>query len=163
MSITSGICDRFKNGLMKGEYGNLHAVDRVKVALLTTSANQDPTVDNYGELDSDEVASGNNYTRDSSANMLEPDLTASGMGASAAKANHTGGNTVAVLDFKQKDFSSVTLTTRGALLYLSSAGADTEKLAIALVDFGTSVTASSGNLSLIFPNATQQSGFIRLG
>jgi len=89
---------------------------------------------------------------------------------SSSGTNYTaGGNTltnngvavasnVGYVDFADTTFSSVTLTSVGALIYKG-----TSNEAVLVLDFGGSKTATNGDFVIQFPTANSSSAIIRLG
>jgi hypothetical protein len=58
---------------------------------------------------------------------------------------------VARCDFNDRSFTGVTLTARGALIYNTSAAVSNS--AVAVLDFGSDKTATSGTFTIQFPAA----------
>jgi len=143
MAITQAICNTFKQQLFQAQH-NFDAVggDTFYLALYTSSATIDASTTVY--TTSDEVSSvGTNYPAGGSA------LTSLGVSLSSA---------TAFLDFTDLTFPNVTLTARGCLIYN-----DTNAYkAVAVFDFGSDKTATSGDFTVIFPAATSSTAVIRL-
>ena len=66
--------------------------------------------------------------------------------------------TTAFLDFADEVFSTLTLSARGAIIYNSSAS----NKAIAVFDFGSTVTATNGDFTVVFPTADASNAVIRI-
>ena len=66
---------------------------------------------------------------------------------------------IALVDFADLTFSSVTLSAVGALIYKSSSGNE----AVLVLDFGGTKTATNGDFVVQFPTANSSSAIIRLG
>jgi len=84
----------------------------------------------------------------------------------------TGGNSLtnvtpalstdtAVCDFSDTNWSSATITARGALIYNSNATPDNEQ-AVCVLDFGGDKTCTGGTFTIQFPLPTDSAGIIRL-
>ena len=121
MAITQAMCTSFKKELMTAVHNFTTTTGNTfKLALFRATASIVGTfgagTTNYSAMGADE-ASGTNYTAGGS-NLTNVTPTSSG--------------TTALTDFADLVFTNVTITTRGALIYNSSA---TNK-AVAVFDFG---------------------------
>ena len=67
-------------------------------------------------------------------------------------------STVAFTDFSDLSFTGVTLTARGALIYNTSFS----NSAVAVLNFGSDKTATSGTFTIQFPAFTNTSAIIRI-
>jgi hypothetical protein len=74
-----------------------------------------------------------------------------------------GGTSVAtntaIVDFADRSFTGVTLTARGALIYNDTASGDP---AVAVLDFGSDKSATSGTFTIQFPAFTTSAAIIRI-
>ncbi len=144
MAITTAMCTSFKSELM----GGTHDLDTdvLKLALIkdTPTGTYDATTTNYSDVtgNSDE-ATGTNYTTGGQA--LD--------GATIA----TSGTT-AYLDFTDEVFADVTVSADGCIIYNSSKA----NRAIAVIDFGGTVAATAGDLTIEFPTADASNAIIRI-
>ena len=144
MAITTAMCTSFKSELL----GGVHDLDTdvLKLALIkdTPTGTYDATTTNYSDVtgNSDE-ATGTNYT--AGGNTLD--------GATIA----TSGTT-AYLDFTDEVFADVTVSADGCIIYNSSQG----NKAIAVIDFGGTVAATAGDLTIEFPTADASNAIIRI-
>jgi hypothetical protein len=144
MAITTAMCTSFKSELM----GGTHDLDTdvLKLALIkdTPTGTYDATTTNYSDVtgNSDE-ATGTNYTTGGQA--LD--------GATIA----TSGTT-AYLDFTDEVFADVTVSADGCIIYNSSKS----NRAIAVIDFGGTVAATAGDLTIEFPTADASNAIIRI-
>ena len=158
----SGITDAFKRQLLLGSFGDLSSTT-LRVALIKLNSELDTANSNtsthpttadmnlYGDLSANgafEVNEAGNYQQNDTFNNLSGNAV-------------TLSNNTAILDFSDKIFSNVTLSTRGALIYKHDSNA-ANRHTVALINFGGDITANSGNLTLTFPDATSSTGFIRL-
>lgn len=144
MAITTAMCNSFKQELL----GGIHDLDTntIKLALIKAS----PT-GTYG-------ASTTNYS-DVTGNSDE----ASGTGYSAGGQTLDGATislsgSTAILDFTDEVFSDVTVSTDGCIIYNSSQS----NKAIAVIDFGGTVSATAGDLTIEFPAAGASTAIVRI-
>lgn len=144
MAITTAMCTSFKEELL----GGLHDLDTddIKIALIKESptGTYDATTTNYSDVtgDSDE-ASGSGY---------------SAGGQSLGSASITTSETTAFVDFADEVFEDVTLSADGCIIY----NASNSNSAIAVIDFGGTVSASAGDLTIEFPAADASNAIIRI-
>jgi hypothetical protein len=144
MTITSAVCNSFKTEVL----GGTHDLDTdvIKIALIksTPVGTYGAATTNYSEVtgDSDE-ASGTGYT--AGGNTLS--------GATIT----LDGNT-AIVDFADTVWSSATVSADGAIIYNSS---KTNK-AVAVIDFGGTVTSTAGDFTIQFPVAGAATAIIAL-
>ena len=147
MAITQAMSTSFKQQLLVAVHNFTTTTGNTfKLALFRATASIVGTfgagTTNYSDMGADE-ASGTNYTAGGS-NLTNVTPTSSG--------------TTALTDFADLVFTNVTITTRGALIYNSSA---TNK-AVAVFDFGGDKTATAGDMTIIFPTADASNAIIRL-
>ena len=141
MAITQAMCTSFKKELLEAVHNfKLSGGDTFKIALFTSSASLDATTTAYST--SNEVsgagysAGGNTLTR------IDPATS----------------GTTAFTDFANTTWSSATITARGAVSYNST---DSDK-AVAVLDFGSDKSSSSGDFTIQFPTADSSSAIIRI-
>ena len=144
MAITTAMCNSFNEELL----GGVHDLDTdsLKIALIKASptGTYDATTTNYSDVtgNSDE-ATGTNYTAGGQV-LDNPVITL------------TSGT--AYVDFADEVFSNLTISADGAILYNSS----NANRAIAVFDFGGTVTATSGDFTIVFPTNDQNNAVIRI-
>ena len=144
MAITTAMCTSFKGELL----GGTHDLDThtLKLALIKDSptGTYGAATTNYSDVtgNSDE-ASGTNYT-------------AGGQTLDGATISTTG--TTAIVDFTDEVFSNVTTSADGCIIYNSSAS----NKAICVIDFGGTVSATAGDLTIEFPAADASNAVIRI-
>ena len=144
MAITTAMCSSFKQELL----GGVHDLDTdtLKIALIkaSPSGTYDATTTNYSDVtgNSDE-ASGTGYSA-GGGTLDSPAISLSG--------------TTAFVDFADEAFSNVTVSADGCIIYNSSQS----NKAIAVFDFGGTVSATSGTLTVQFPTANATNAVIRL-
>jgi hypothetical protein len=144
MAITTAMCNSFKQELL----GGTHDLDTdvLKIALIKSSM-----AGTYG-------ASTTNYS-DVTGNSDE----ASGTGYSAGgqnldSATITLDGSTAIVDFADEVFSTVTVSVDGCIIYNSSQG----NKAICVIDFGGTVSAVAGNITIQFPTADASNAIVRI-
>ena len=144
MAITTAMCTSFKGELL----GGTHDLDThtLKLALIkdSPSGTYGAATTNYSDVtgNSDE-ATGTNYT-------------AGGQNLDGATISTTG--TTAIVDFTDEVFSNVTTSADGCIIYNSSAS----NKAICVIDFGGTVSATAGDLTIEFPAADASNAVIRI-
>jgi hypothetical protein len=132
----------FKVQLLNGEQN--FSADTFKIALYTSAATLDANTTAY--TTSDEVATGGNYV-------------AGGEDLSVTTTPTNGGSgTTAYIDFADVTWSAATITARGALIYNSNAS----NAAVAVLDFGSDKSSTSGDFTVQFPAATNTTAIIRI-
>ena len=144
MAITTAMCTSFKGELL----GGTHDLDThtLKIALIkaSPSGTYGAATTNYSNVtgNSDE-ASGTNYS-------------AGGQNLDGATISTTG--TTAIVDFTDEVFTNVTTSADGCIIYNSSAS----NKAICVIDFGGTVSATAGDLTIQFPTADASNAVIRI-
>ena len=143
MAITQAMATSFKVGILDGTFDFSSGTAQVfEIALFTSSATLDATTTAYST--SDEVV-GTGYT--AGGNTL------------TISANPASSGTTAFLDFADTTWSSATITARGALIYLADGATDH---AVAVLDFGSNKTSTSGTFTIQFPTPTATGAIIRI-
>lgn len=144
MAITTAMCNTFKQELL----GGVHDLDTnsLKVALIkaSPSGSYGAATTNYSDVtgNSDE-ASGTNYS-------------AGGQVLDSASITLSG--STAFVDFADEVFSNLTISADGAIIYNSSQG----NKAIAVFNFGSTVTSTAGDFTVVFPTADASNAVIRI-
>ena len=144
MAITTAMCTSFKGELL----GGTHDLDThtLKIALIkaSPSGTYGAVTTNYSDVtgNSDE-SSGTNYS-------------AGGQNLDGATISTTG--TTAIVDFTDEVFTNVTTSADGCIIYNSSAS----NKAICVIDFGGTVSATAGDLTIQFPTADASNAVIRI-
>lgn len=144
MAITTAMCNSFKEELL----GGVHDLDTdsLKIALIkdTPTGTYGAATTNYSDVtgNSDE-ATGTNYT-------------AGGQVLDTATITLSG--STAFVDFADEVFTNLTISADGAIIYNASQG----NAAIAVFDFGGTVTATSGDFTVVFPTADASNAVIRI-
>ena len=144
MAITTAMCTSFKSELL----GGLHDLDTdsLKLALIkaSPSGTYGAATTNYSNVTgaSDE-ASGTNYTAGGQA-----------LGSAAIAVS----GTTATVDFADEVFSNVTTSASGCIIYNTA----NSNSAICVIDFGGTVSATAGDLTIQFPTADASNAVIRI-
>ena len=150
MGITTAMCNSFKQELL----GGVHDLDTdvLKIALIkdTPTGTYNKSTTNYSDVtgNSDE-ATGANYTAGGQALSAPTDGSTSIINLA---------NDVAFLDFVDEVFQDVTVSADGAILYNSSQG----NKAIAVFDFGGTITSTAGDFTIVFPDQNSSNAVIRI-
>lgn len=141
-TITTAMCNSFKEELLGGTHDL--DTDTLKIALIKESPtnNFGAGTTNFSDLGSDE-ASGTGYTS-GGQNLDSATITLSG--------------STAFVDFDDEVFSTVSLSSDGALIYNSSQS----NKAVAVFSFGSTVSATNGDFTIVFPTADASNAVIRI-
>ncbi len=141
MAITSAIPTSFKQELLVGTH-NFTATsgNAFKLALYTSSATLGASTTAFTTTGQ---ASGTNYT--------------SG-GATVTSVTPTTSGTTALTDFADLSFTTATITAMGALIYNST----NSNKAVAVLDFVSNKTSTSGTFTIQFPTADASNAIIRI-
>ena len=144
MAITTAMCNSFKQELLGGTHDL--DTDTLNIALIKASpaGTYNASTTNYSDVTgaSDE-ASGTGYS-------------AGGQALDGATISLDG--STAIVDFTDEVFSTVTLSTDGCIIYNSSQS----NKAICVIDFGGTVSAVAGNLTIQFPTADASNAIVRI-
>lgn len=140
MSITAAVCNSFKQELLAMTPHT--AADVYKIAYYTSTATLSKSTTAYSATN--EVANSGSY--------------AAG-GITLVGFTVTLDTDTAVLDWTTDPVvTTFTGTARGALIYNSSRS----NKAVAVLDFGSDITATNGTFTVTFPAATAAAGLVRI-
>ena len=145
-TITTAMCNSFKQELL----GGVHDLDThtLKIALIKPSptGNFNKSTTNYSDLtaNSDE-ATGTNYS-------------AGGQVLDSPVISIPSGSDTAIVDFADEVFSTLTLSADGAIMY----NASQSNKAIAVFNFGSTISATNGDFTVVFPTADASNAVIRI-
>jgi hypothetical protein len=144
MAITTAMCTSFKSELLGGTHDL--DTDSIKLALIkaTPTGTYNAATTNYSDVtgNSDE-ATGTGYS-------------AGGQVLDGATISTDG--TTAIVDFTDEVFNDVTVSADGCIIYNASQA----NKAIAVIDFGGTVSATAGDLTIEFPAADASNAVIRI-
>jgi hypothetical protein len=147
MAITTAMCTSFKQELL----GGVHDLDShtLKLALIkpSMSGTYGAATTNYSDVtgNSDE-ASGTNYQ---SGGGTHGTLTGAAIAVNG---------TTAHVDFTDTKFENVTISAAGCIIYNTNAS----NKAICVIDFGGTVSATAGDLTIEFPSPGASTSVIRI-
>ena len=142
MAITQAVCTSFKQEiLVEGHDFTATTGDTFKIALYTSSATLSASTTAYSS--SNEVSNSGTYTA-GGGNLTSVTPTTSG--------------TTAICDFADASFTSATITARGALIF-NDTNSDT---AVAVLDFGSDKSSTSGDFTIQFPTPDATNAIIRI-
>ena len=145
MAITQAVANAFKKQLLEGDHNFAQTTgNKFKLALYVSTATLNSSTTAYNI--SGEVPDSGQYAAGGGALVNNGTSVASG---------------VAIVDFADLSFTGVTLTARGALIYNTSSA--TTNAAVAVLDFGSDKTATSGTFTIQFPAFTTSAAILRIG
>ena len=137
------MCTSFKVELLKGIHDfTASSGDTFKIALYTNSA-----------------AFRANTTAYTTANEVSNSGTYSAGGGILVSATPVASGVVAVCDFADISFTEATITAYGALIYNSSASGNP---AVAVLDFTSAKTSTTGTFTISFPAPGSSSAIVRI-
>ena len=137
------MCTSFKKELLTGTHNfTASSGNTFKIALYTNSASFNAATTAY--TSSNEVSNSGSYTAG---------------GGALTNVTPTTSGTTALTDFADKDFTSATITARGALIYNDSASGDPT---VAVLDFGADKTSTTGTFTIQFPTPDATNAIIRI-
>jgi len=146
LAITQAMCTSFKDQLLEGVHDfRSSGGDTFKLALYTSSATLDATTTAYSATN--EVANSGTY--------------AAG-GGTLTNISPTTSGTTAFTDFSDLSFTSATITARGALIYNTTPAHTYTNAAVAVLDFGSDKTSTTGTFTIQFPTADASNAIIRI-
>ena len=141
------MCTSFKKALLDGEMDfSANTTDTFSIALYTNSATLNAATSDYVNNTTGQVANGNGYTTGGKQLTISQAPTSTG--------------TTVFLSFGTINWTSSTITARGALIYRSS-GANTNT-AVAVLDFLADKSSSNGTFEIQFPTNNATSAIIRI-
>jgi hypothetical protein len=142
MAITQAVPNTFKQQLFQGGHNFTAASGNVfKLALYTSAATLNSATTVY--TSTNEVPSSGQYSTGGGVLTNVSPLVSSG---------------VAFVDFADISFTNVTITARGALIYNTS----NSNAAVAVLDFTSDKTATSGTFTVQFPADTSSAAILRI-
>lgn len=137
------MCTSFKKELLQGKHNfTASSGNTFKLALYTNSASFTAATTAY--TSSNEVSNSGSY---------------SAGGGALTNVTPTSSGTTAFTDFADLEFTSATITARGALIYNDSAAGDPT---VAVLDFGADKTSTTGTFTIQFPTADATNAIIRI-
>jgi len=149
MAITQAMCTSFKTELMTATHNFATNGNTFKLALYAEgSGGKSSTTATLGAATTaftttGEVASSGTYVTG---------------GLALTKVAPTSSGTTAFTDFADRSFTTATITAMGALIYNDTNG----DKAVAVLDFGSNKTSTSGTFTIQFPTADATNAIIRI-
>ena len=145
MAITQAVANSFKQEVLEGKHDFQYTGgDTFKLALYTSAATLSSATTAY--TSTGEVAASGEYSA-GGGELVKPNPSTSVSSG------------VAIVDFADLSFTGVTITARGALIYNTSS----TNAAVAVLDFGSDKTATSGTFTIQFPAFTTSAAILRIG
>ena len=136
------MCTSFKVEILKGVHNFSTGGSSFKLALYDNSASFTAATTAY--TTTNEVAASGSY--------------AAG-GGTLTNVTPVSSGTTAITDFGDLSFTTATITARGALIYNDTATGDPT---VAVLDFGSDKSSTSGTFTIVFPAATATGAIIRI-
>lgn len=137
------MCTSFKTEILRAVHNfTASSGNTFKLALYTNSASFTAATTAYTATN--EVANSGSY---------------SAGGGTLVSVTPTSSGTTAFCDFADLDFTSATITARGALIYNSSAAGNPT---VAVLDFGADKTSTNGTFTIQFPTADATNAIVRI-
>jgi hypothetical protein len=106
------------------------------------------------------------FTAATTAYTSSDEVSASGSysagGGTLTRIDPTTSGTTAFTDFADLTFTSATITARGALIYNSTPTHTYTNPVVAVLDFGSDKTSTSGDFQIVFPTADASNAIIRI-
>ena len=150
MAIAQAMCTSFKKELLEGVHNfKLSCGDTFKLALYAEGG---------GGKSSTTATLGATTTAFTTTGEVANSGSYSSGGGTLTRVDPTTSGTTAFTDFADLSFTTATITAMGALIYNSS---DSNK-AVAVLDFTSNKTSTSGTFTIQFPTANGSSAIIRI-
>ena len=149
MAITQAMCTSFKTQLLTATHNFATNGNAFKLALYAIgSGGKSNTTATLGAtttvlVTTGEVASSGTYVTG---------------GLALTKVAPTASGTTAITDFGDRSFTTASITARGALIYNDTNG----NKAVAVLDFGSNKTSTSGTFTIQFPAFDASNAIIRI-
>jgi len=153
MAISQAMCSSFKQELLGGTH-NLVS-NSCKLALFTSSATLSAATTAYAAPSSASAVPTSTHEVSTGGSS---NYTAAGLALANPVVSRPSSGTTATVDFDNRVFSNVTLTARGCLIYNDTVS----DKAVAVLDFGSDKTATSGDFTIVFPANDANNAIIRL-
>jgi len=145
MAITQAVANSFKKELLEGVHKFQYTSgDTFKLALYSSTATLNSATTAY--TSTGEVPASGQYVA-GGGTLVKPNPSTSVASG------------VAIVTFSDLSFTGVTITARGALIYNTS----TSNAAVAVLDFTSDKTATSGTFTIQFPAFTTSAAILRIG
>jgi hypothetical protein len=140
------MCTSFKDELLEGVHDfRSSGGDTFKLALYTNSSSFTAATTAYTATN--EVANSGTY---------------SAGGGTLTNISPAVSGTTAFTDFSDLSFTSATITARGALIYNTTPAHTYTNPTVAVLDFGSDKTSTTGTFTIQFPTADATNAIIRI-
>ena len=150
MAIAQAMCTSFKQELLEGVHNFKNSGgDTFKLALYAEGS---------GGKSSTTATLGATTTAFTTTGEVASSGTYATGGGSLTRVDPSTSGTTAFTDFADLSFTTATITAMGALIYNSS---DSNK-AVAVLDFTSNKTSTSGTFTIQFPTADASNAIIRI-
>mgnify|MGYP003133542294 CR=1 FL=1 len=150
MAIAQAMCTSFKQELLVGTHNFTNSSGNTfKLALYAEGS---------GGKSSTTATLGATTTAFTTTGEVASSGTYATGGGSLTNVTPTTSGTTAFTDFQDLSFTTATITAMGALIYNSSAS----NKAVAVLDFTTNKTSTSGTFTIQFPTADASNAIIRI-
>ena len=150
MAIAQAMCTSFKQELLVGTHNFTNSSGNTfKLALYAEGS---------GGKSSTTATLGATTTAFTTTGEVASSGTYATGGGSLTNVTPTTSGTTAFTDFADLSFTTATITAMGALIYNSSAS----NKAVAVLDFTTNKTSTSGTFTIQFPTADASNAIIRI-
>ena len=149
MAIAQAMCSSFKKELLEGTHNFATGGNAFKLALFAEgSGGKSSSTATLGAastvlVTTGEVASSGSYVTG---------------GAALTKVGASLSGTTGITDFADLSFTTATITAMGALIYNST----NSNKAVAVLDFSSNKTSTSGTFTVQFPTADASNAIIRI-
>ena len=149
MAITQAMCSSFKSEILTATHNFATGGNAFKLALYAEGGGgKSGTTATLGAastvyVTTGEVANSGSYTA---------------AGGTLTKVGASTSGTTGITDFADISFTTATITAMGALIYNSTNG----NKAVAVLDFGTNKTSTSGTFTVQFPAYDASNAIIRI-
>ena len=149
MAITQAMCTTFKKEILTATHNFATGGNVFKLALYAIgSGGKSSTTATLGAASTVYVTTGEVASSGSYATA----------GGTLTKVTPTNSGTTGLTDFADLSFTTASITARGALIYNDTNG----NKAVAVLDFGSNKTSSSGTFTIQFPAADASNAIIRI-
>ena len=149
MAIAQAMCTSFKTELLTGTHNFATSGNTFKLALYAEGS---------GGKSSTTATLGATTTAFTTTGEVASSGTYATGGGTLTKVAPTATGTTAITDFADLSFTTATITAMGALIYNDTNG----DKAVAVLDFTSNKTSTSGTFTIQFPTADASNAIIRI-
>ena len=149
MAIAQAMCSSFKKELLEGTHNFATGGNAFKLALFAEGSG--------GKLSSTATLGAASTVLVTTGEVASSGSYVTG-GAALTKVGATLSGTTGITDFADLSFTTATITAMGALIYNST----NSNKAVAVLDFSSNKTSTSGTFTVQFPTADASNAIIRI-